>query len=227
MSGEPCGAQRDAPGVESAVQVLSPAVAQSTWPMRSPVVKMRRSMNAPVRPVSTSVSVSSSGGAGGQARLMRVETIGSARAGGIRRSGGGGQVMVGGGGQGARAAGGSQTRRLEARAQLVPTPPPCAAALLPRSTTMPKVPTATRSTFNSRVTLYEPPIASSSRATRSSPQAHLPADVKPAPDTKPTKSSPTKPPRKPTPFKLALDKPHPAPKRWAEAYEIIRKQREG
>lgn len=33
--------------------------------------------------------------------------------------------------------------------------------------------------------------------------------------------------RKPTPFKVALDKPHPAPKRWEEAYEVIRKQREG
>ncbi|KAL8276394.1 hypothetical protein RQP46_011192 [Phenoliferia psychrophenolica] len=101
---------------------------------------------------------------------------------------------------------------------------------------MPKA-TVSRSTFNSRVTLYEPPTAAASGSgstrpsTRSSPlppaastSASAPGDVKPSPKVK---SSPTKSPRKPMPFKLALEKPHPAPKRWQEAYEIIRKQREG
>ncbi|KAL8284304.1 hypothetical protein RQP46_005053 [Phenoliferia psychrophenolica] len=107
---------------------------------------------------------------------------------------------------------------------------------------MPKA-TVSRSTFNSRVTLYEPPTAAASGSgstssstrpsTRRSPRppaastsalATAPEDVKPS--TK-VKSSPAKSPRKPTPFKLALEKPHPAPKRWQEAYEVIRKQREG
>ncbi|GAA5978752.1 hypothetical protein JCM10908_004469 [Rhodotorula pacifica] len=48
-------------------------------------------------------------------------------------------------------------------------------------------------------------------------------------EEKPTaKSSPTKAksPRKPKKHIEALEKPHPAPKRWEETYEVIRKQRE-
>ncbi|KAK4701280.1 hypothetical protein P7C70_g4952, partial [Phenoliferia sp. Uapishka_3] len=106
---------------------------------------------------------------------------------------------------------------------------------------MPKLP-STRSTFNSRVSIYEPPtqaststaaapasssIASTSRRpTRSSP---FPTPATAAtPEKQPRiKASASPSPRKPTPFKVALDKAHPAPNRWEEAYEIIRQQREG
>ncbi|KAI5479324.1 endonuclease III [Pseudohyphozyma bogoriensis] len=100
---------------------------------------------------------------------------------------------------------------------------------------------ATRSTYNSRVTLISAPETSTSttaidtkpairKRTRSTASLAADAatdysdDVKPAKiEKKPKVASPRKPPV----FKVALDKAHPAPKRWEEAYEIIRKQREG
>ncbi|SCZ97225.1 BZ3500_MvSof-1268-A1-R1_Chr4-2g07071 [Microbotryum saponariae] len=102
---------------------------------------------------------------------------------------------------------------------------------------------STRSTYNSRVTLYEPtstPTSTTSstssltpikrRSTRSSPlkQEDQPyregqEEVKPHLNRK-IRKEPS--PRKPTAFVVRLDKAHPEPKRWREAYEIIREQRQ-
>ncbi|KAM0748461.1 DNA glycosylase [Meredithblackwellia eburnea MCA 4105] len=109
-------------------------------------------------------------------------------------------------------------------------------------------PIGRRSTYNSKVTLYEPdktvtrtsrsikveavlPAASPARKrTRSRIESSGLEDIKLEEDekkfgkVKKVKKEPS--PKKPTPFKEKLDKAHPAPKRWEEAYEIIRKQRE-
>lgn len=112
------------------------------------------------------------------------------------------------------------------------------------------------STFSSRVTLYEPVAAatspsetstlSPSRRRRSSrlsgvklelegeqeEQPVQPAwddsdEQKPAPaDLCGPRAGQKRSPRKPKKHVEALDKPHPAPKRWQETYEVIRKQRE-
>lgn len=103
-------------------------------------------------------------------------------------------------------------------------------------------PSGRRSTRDSRVTLYEPPAppppvagsapagTSSRKRTRSSAltsdgDGDLALGLD---DEKPlltkTKKSPS--PRKPTPFKVSLDRAHPPPKAWDQQYEIIRRQRE-
>ncbi|SGY76700.1 BQ5605_C005g03508 [Microbotryum silenes-dioicae] len=103
---------------------------------------------------------------------------------------------------------------------------------------------STRSTYNSRVTLYEAPSTSTTTSTSSSTSSLTPIK------RRSTRSSPLKQedqayqegqeevkatfnqkikkepsPRKPTAFVVKLDKAHPEPKRWREAYEIIREQR--
>ncbi|SCV69483.1 BQ2448_2503 [Microbotryum intermedium] len=112
---------------------------------------------------------------------------------------------------------------------------------------------STRSTYNSRVTLYEPLSTTTTtttttatststpvkrRSTRSSPikhedQAYQESQQQEEEEEeeeeeesklkKKIKKEPS--PRKPTPFVVKLHKAHPEPKRWREAYEIIRKQR--
>lgn len=49
-------------------------------------------------------------------------------------------------------------------------------------------------------------------------------EVKPSPS--PIKGKASRSPRKPKKHVEALEKPHPAPKRWEETYEVIRKQRQ-
>lgn len=106
------------------------------------------------------------------------------------------------------------------------------------------------STFSSRVTLYEPvnsaAAATSEEATPSPSRRRssrlsgvkLEGDVRDEELFKPEwdkseneaveeqKPKIAKSPRKPKKHVEALEKPHPAPKRWEETYELIRKQRE-
>lgn len=110
------------------------------------------------------------------------------------------------------------------------------------------------STFSSRVTLYEPvhtPAVAAAAATSeptSSPSRRrssrlsgvkLEGDARDEELFKPEwvnaeneaveEQKPkigAKSPRKPKKHVEALEKPHPAPKRWEETYEVIRKQRE-
>ncbi|BGP22627.1 endonuclease III [Rhodotorula toruloides] len=106
------------------------------------------------------------------------------------------------------------------------------------------------STHSARVTIYEnssatcpsepaasistaPAVASSRRTTRASAAAYvgppefglsLPKAEEDSEDVKPVKKA--RSPRKPKPHVERLAVPHPAPKRWEETYEVIRKQRE-
>lgn len=110
---------------------------------------------------------------------------------------------------------------------------------------------ASTSTFTSRVTLYEPTAASLNGSTSHSATSDVAIAPSPtrrrsnrlsgvklegdeegelfkpnweddADEEKPTPKA--KSPRKPKKHVEALDKPHPAPKRWEETYEVIRKQ---
>ncbi|POY74351.1 hypothetical protein BMF94_2545 [Rhodotorula taiwanensis] len=112
---------------------------------------------------------------------------------------------------------------------------------------------ASTSTFTSRVTLYEPTAASLNGSTSHSATSDVAIAPSPtrrrsnrlsgvklegdeegelfkpngeddADEEKPTPKA--KSPRKPKKHVEALDKPHPAPKRWEETYEVIRKQRQ-
>lgn len=70
----------------------------------------------------------------------------------------------------------------------------------------------------------QPSAPSPARSRRVKPEPASPSSLKPDPDqdTKPAKA---KSPAKPKPFKRYLDTPHPEPKRWRQAFEIIREQR--